>query len=68
MAVETEYARDNHEAYLNEVGIWYRFLEKPEAVHSADASREMSETRYEIHELHLRITAGYYYLELGMSR
>jgi Cys-tRNA(Pro) deacylase len=28
------------ETYLNDAGIWYRFLEKPETVHTADASRE----------------------------
>jgi hypothetical protein len=39
MAVETEYAGGNLEAYLNDAGIWHRFLEKPETVHSADGSR-----------------------------
>lgn len=28
------------EGYLNDAGIWHRFLEKPETVHTADASRE----------------------------
>jgi Cys-tRNA(Pro)/Cys-tRNA(Cys) deacylase len=27
------------EAYLKSTGVWYRFLEKPETVHTADASR-----------------------------
>ena len=27
------------EAYLRDSGIWHRFLEKPETVHTADASR-----------------------------
>jgi Cys-tRNA(Pro)/Cys-tRNA(Cys) deacylase len=26
------------EAYLNDSGVWYRFLDKPETVHTADAS------------------------------
>ena len=30
----------NLEAYLKSTGIWYRFYEKPETVHTADASRE----------------------------
>lgn len=29
----------NLEAYLKESGVWHRFLEKPETVHTADASR-----------------------------
>jgi len=28
------------EAYLRNAGIWHRFIEKPETVHTADASRE----------------------------
>lgn len=27
------------ETYLKNAGVWYRFLEKPETVHTADASR-----------------------------
>jgi Cys-tRNA(Pro) deacylase len=27
------------ETYLKDAGVWYRFLEKPETVHTADASR-----------------------------
>jgi Cys-tRNA(Pro)/Cys-tRNA(Cys) deacylase len=27
------------EAYLEESGIWYRFIDKPETVHTADASK-----------------------------
>lgn len=30
----------NLETYLKNAGIWYRFYEKPETIHTADASRE----------------------------
>ena len=33
-------AATNLEAYLKDNEIWHRFLEKPETVHTADASRE----------------------------